>query len=131
MIDLANIAKCLLRERLSNLRVPNLAHFHPWRKGLYMRVLHRPAKLLRRTGELIDLGKIALYYADQNPAGSSRNALKVRRGVLRPHEAGWLWTQINGTRRWLAFANRTSSDLEADNVNGGWIDDNGTLIIKE
>lgn len=48
------------------------------------------------------IGKLRFYFAEQNPNGRSNEAKAVKSGKYQPYEIGWLWTYVNGSRKWIA-----------------------------
>lgn len=101
-LSFADLVAQLHIERLKDLNSkPSNAKFHWNSRGIRETVFTVPAKIETETG-LTNLGKIPLYYADQNPAGKSYDASMVRSGKWNKHDVGWLWAYINHKRVWLS-----------------------------
>ena len=120
-----------LVERLHYERMKDLARketmfpFYWNSRGIRETSFEVGATAIRKDGMPIDLGKVKLYYADQNPGGKSKEAWMVRTGKLKRSQVGWLWTYIGTARTWLAKI----TPRGASRIASGFISD-GRLIIR-
>lgn len=124
-MDFCDFALKLKLILIKNIDNPFLAGFKKNTKGIFQKIVTAP--LIIKDGEnLQESGTVNVYYAEQNPNGTSKEAQLVRSGIWKKYEVGWLWLWLNNKRIWLAKVNPD----EKKNLSSGWFTTKGELILS-